>query len=127
MSGFAHEGINHDDKNNYNDDDNDDAGILDGSRKILDKTRDLLEAALADHPGYRLVLTIIIMIMMLIIMIMMMMMMVQVLTGHSLGAGTVELMTLELLLGPMSVIVPPGTQVSCVALAPPPVYRYNRQ
>merc|ERR1712155_279840 len=46
-----------------------------------------------------------------------------VVTGHSLGAGAAELITMRLL-GDSS-LLPPSTRVECVALAPPPVFRYN--
>jgi hypothetical protein len=75
-------------------------GILDGAMKVLEIVSGEIEAALIEHEGYKLVVC-----------------------GHSLGAGTAELITLELLLGPTSKIIPRGTQVSCVALAPPPVSR----
>jgi len=75
-------------------------GILDGARKILEETKDLIKTALNDNEGYQLVVC-----------------------GHSLGAGTAELITMELLLGPTSAVIPPLSTVKCVALAPPPVYR----
>lgn len=77
-------------------------GILDGAMKILEIASDEIEAALNENEGYKLVVC-----------------------GHSLGGGTAELITLELLLGPSSELIPPGTRVSCVALAPPPVYRIH--
>jgi len=45
------------------------------------------------------------------------------LTGHSLGAGTAELLTMDFLEGEASKLLPAGTKVHCVALAPPPVFR----
>ena len=44
------------------------------------------------------------------------------LTGHSLGAGTALLATMEIMLNKTKYL-PEGTKVKCVALAPPPVYR----
>ena len=45
-------------------------------------------------------------------------------TGHSLGAGTAELVTMKLLSGHEDIdVVPENTSVQCVALAPPPVFR----
>ena len=46
-----------------------------------------------------------------------------VVTGHSLGAGAAELITMRLL-GDSS-LLPTSTRVECVALAPPPVFRYE--
>ncbi len=49
-------------------------------------------------------------------------------TGHSLGAGTANLVALELMLGPGGKqYLPKGTRVQCVALAPPPIYRSDRE
>ena len=45
-------------------------------------------------------------------------------TGHSLGAGTAELVTLKLLSGHEDIyFVQENTSIQCVALAPPPVFR----
>ena len=46
-----------------------------------------------------------------------------VITGHSLGAGTAELITLNILSGNVDYIDPVKTKIKCIALAPPPVYR----
>ena len=47
-----------------------------------------------------------------------------VITGHSLGAGTAILITMAILSGNFKQIVDPKhTQIKCIALAPPPVYR----
>ena len=47
-------------------------------------------------------------------------------TGHSLGAGTAELVALKLLSGYEDIdFVPENTSIQCVALAPPPVFRCN--
>ena len=75
-------------------------GILNGAQRILAKVEDKLKKCLEENPGYRVVVT-----------------------GHSLGAGTAELITLELLHGHSSNIIPVGSSVACIALAPPPVYR----
>eukprot|EP00090_Calanus_glacialis_P013019 TRINITY_DN21635_c0_g1_i1.p1 TRINITY_DN21635_c0_g1~~TRINITY_DN21635_c0_g1_i1.p1 ORF type:complete len:358 (-),score=89.33 TRINITY_DN21635_c0_g1_i1:91-1164(-) len=75
-------------------------GILVGAQRIITKVEDHIVNSLAEHPGYQLVVT-----------------------GHSLGAGTAELITLDLMLGRYSNLLPPGTAVSCIALAAPPVYR----
>ena len=76
-------------------------GILSGARLILSKVRRVMTEVLAlpEYSNYSLVVT-----------------------GHSLGAGTAELITMELissnLLG--------GREVRCVALAPPPVFRSDQ-
>lgn len=76
-------------------------GMLEGSMKVLEKSRRILQKTLRDHFGYTLVVA-----------------------GHSMGGGTAELITLEFLLGSRSSsILPPGVEVRCVALGPPPVYR----
>ena len=75
-------------------------GILDGAQRILSKISDQLVTSLTDHPDYNLVIT-----------------------GHSLGAGTAELITLDLMLGQHSHLLPSTTSLSCIALAAPPVYR----
>jgi putative lipase involved disintegration of autophagic bodies len=59
-----------------------------------------LKAALQDNPDFRLIVT-----------------------GHSLGAGTAELITLTILSGNVDFVDPAKTSVQCIALAPPPVYR----
>jgi len=75
-------------------------GILIGAKRILSKVADEIVSSLAQNPGYNLVIT-----------------------GHSLGAGTAELITLDLMLGDHSYLLSKDTAVSCIALAPPPVYR----
>lgn len=45
-----------------------------------------------------------------------------VITGHSLGAGTAELLAMEILANPEK-YVPKDVEVECVALAPPPIFR----
>ena len=72
-------------------------GILSGSRIILSQVVESIKSHLSQHPDHGLVVT-----------------------GHSLGAGTAELITLELL---TSGLLPPDTRVHCIALAPPPVFR----
>ena len=72
-------------------------GILSGARIILSQVVDPIKTFLAAHPDYSLVVT-----------------------GHSLGAGTAELITMELM------ITGALTNVHCIALAPPPVYRSDQ-
>merc|ERR1712178_549504 len=45
-------------------------------------------------------------------------------TGHSLGAGTAELITMKLLSSPQ--LLARDTRIQCIALAPPPVYRSTK-
>ena len=45
------------------------------------------------------------------------------LSGHSLGAGVVVLLSLDLLHGELASSLPQSTEVRCYAFAPPPVYR----
>ena len=77
-------------------------GMVDGAHRILKKVMPVLKSLLSDSvPGYKLRIT-----------------------GHSLGAGTAELITMILLSKRkedqkwLS-----NTDIKCVALAPPPVYR----
>ena len=74
-------------------------GILKGALKILKVTKDVLIKLLEEHPTYKLVVT-----------------------GHSLGAGTAVLITLEILLGKDPFVSP--HRVKCIALAPPPGLRF---
>lgn len=74
-------------------------GIMRGTKEVLEKAGPELRKALGECPGYRLYLT-----------------------GHSLGAGTALLATMELMRNKTKYL-PEGTEVHCVALAPPPVYR----
>ena len=76
-------------------------GILNGARLILSKVSVTLTETLSQFSGYSLVVT-----------------------GHSLGAGTAELITMELL---SSNVLPAGSQVKCLALAPPPVFRSKKK
>ena len=46
-----------------------------------------------------------------------------VIAGHSLGAGVVVMLTMELLMGDISSRIPSYTDILCFAFAPPPVYR----
>ena len=49
-----------------------------------------------------------------------------VIAGHSLGGGTAELVTMAFLEDTvMSSLVPENTQIQCVVLAPPPVFRWD--
>ena len=46
--------------------------------------------------------------------------------GHSLGGGTAVIVTLAFLYdSSVSSLLPEGTKIQCVALAPPPVYRWE--
>ena len=69
-------------------------------RKILKESEPVLKEALEKNPDFNLVVT-----------------------GHSLGAGTAELITLNILTGKVDWIDPAKTNVKCISLAPPPVYR----
>ena len=75
------------------------AGILDGARKILRLTRAKLSELLKQHSNYDLVIT-----------------------GHSLGAGTAILITLDLLV-PAADRLFDENRIYCFAFAPPPVFR----
>ena len=45
-------------------------------------------------------------------------------TGHSLGGGTAELVAMSFMFDPdMNSLLPSSSQVYCVVLAPPPVFR----
>ncbi|XP_023331719.1 uncharacterized protein LOC111703874 [Eurytemora carolleeae] len=79
-------------------------GLVKGALQIITLVQESLKSAVQNHPGFKVVLT-----------------------GHSLGAGTAELIYLELTLGASSNILPPGTKVECLALAPPPVYRSSTE
>ena len=78
-------------------------GILSGASLILSKVSGKLQEVLAqpECSGYSLVVT-----------------------GHSLGAGTAELITMSLL---SSDLLPGHCQVRCVSLAPPPVFRSQKK
>ena len=80
-------------------------GMVDGAHRILEKVLPTLKSLLMDEfPGFKLRIT-----------------------GHSLGAGTAELITMIILSShnkrkeDMWLL---NIDVSCVALAPPPVYRH---
>ena len=73
-------------------------GILDGALKVLQLTKEKLAQLLEKFPTYDLVLT-----------------------GHSLGAGTVVLIALELLHDENCFV--DKSRIECVAFAPPPVFR----
>ena len=79
-------------------------GILTGAREILKKAKPILEEVLRKEPSYKLVIT-----------------------GHSLGAGTAELITMTILLNKIEFSGLGQDGVRCVAFAPPPVYRSPRQ
>ena len=64
------------------------SGILTGARRILERAGHLITASLMLHPGYALTLT-----------------------GHSLGAGTAELLTMDFLEGEAGKLLPHGTKV----------------
>ena len=74
-------------------------GILRGAKRVMALGLPVVKDALRANPGYKLLIT-----------------------GHSLGAGTSELLALELLVGSEHAL-PKGVEVECVALAPPPIYR----
>ncbi|XP_059086966.1 uncharacterized protein LOC131883499 isoform X2 [Tigriopus californicus] len=78
-------------------------GIMRGSCKVLNEVKDILHQTLLKYPRYRLILT-----------------------GHSLGAGTAELLTM-VILKEKEKYVPKETEIQCVAIAPPPVYRTDSQ
>ena len=47
-------------------------------------------------------------------------------TGHSLGGGTAELVAMSFIHDPrVSSLIPSSSTVHCVVLAPPPVFRWN--
>ena len=76
-------------------------GILTGAEIILEKVTDIISEAVRDHPDYSLTVT-----------------------GHSLGAGAAELITMKLLSEPDT--IPEVKDIRCVALAPPPVYQSEK-
>ena len=76
-------------------------GILTGAEIILEKVTDIISEAARDHPDYSLTVT-----------------------GHSLGAGAAELITMKLLSEPDT--IPEIKDIRCVALAPPPVYQSEK-
>ena len=71
------------------------SGILRGAKKILRMTKPILTDLLNQYPEYSLVVT-----------------------GHSLGAGTAILISMEVMLGQNQLVA--ADRVECVALAPPP-------
>ena len=73
-----------------------------GVKKLLTEAEDPLRAAFEKHPDFRLFVT-----------------------GHSLGAGSSQLVAMELLRKQKlrSSTIPQKCEIRCVALAPPPVYR----
>jgi hypothetical protein len=80
-------------------------GILGGSLKVISESGPVLKKALELNPGYRLMIT-----------------------GHSLGAGTAVLVAMEFLMGKNKQgHLPPSTNIGCVALAPPPIYRSEKE
>ena len=76
-------------------------GILSGADIILEKVKYAIIEAVRDHPDYSLTVT-----------------------GHSLGAGAAELITMKLISEPDT--IPDIKNVRCVALAPPPVYQSDK-
>ena len=78
-------------------------GILSGAEIILDKVKDVISEAARDRPDYSLTIT-----------------------GHSLGAGAAELITMKLLSEPDTIPDIKDIKVKCVALAPPPVYQSEK-
>ena len=76
------------------------SGFLSGCLMVLDKVRSVLETALREYLGYRLVVC-----------------------GHSMGGSVAVMLTLHLLEDHSQEILPPGVEVSCVALGSAPVFR----
>ena len=76
------------------------SGFLSGSMMVLDKCRAVLETTLREYLGYSLVVC-----------------------GHSMGGSVATMLTLELLQDHSQAIIPPGVEVSCVALGSAPVFR----
>jgi len=75
-------------------------GILTGAKEILKKVKPILTQEMNKKPNYQLVIT-----------------------GHSLGAGTAELITMMILTNKEDHADLVKHGVKCYALAPPPVYR----
>jgi len=76
------------------------SGILSGTQKVMSLVQEKIQDACKQYPEYELVIT-----------------------GHSLGAGVAVLISLDLLIGEKSIILPDSTQIRCFAFAPPPVFR----
>ena len=93
-------------------------GIVSGAEIILDKVLPTLTEAARQQPDYRCLQMYIFPSRSKYLLFARV-----VVTGHSLGAGAAELVTMRLL-GDSS-LLPPSTRVECVALAPPPVFRYR--
>ena len=69
----------------------------------MDLSAPVIENALKTHKGYGFVIT-----------------------GHSLGGGTAELVTMSFLNdSSMASLIPDNTRIQCVVLAPPPVFRWS--
>jgi len=79
-------------------------GFLEGGMKIISLVKETLQLSLEENPGYKFTIT-----------------------GHSMGAGTAELLYLEFMLGDAKYLLPAGTKVECLALAPPPIYRSSTE
>ena len=97
------------------------AGILKGARKVWSLVGDAVISACEQHPEYELLVTggrggrngkVTIWCLCC--------------AGHSLGAGVAVLLTLELLLGTAAASLPGTTAVRCLAFAPPPVFRPDK-
>ncbi len=74
-------------------------GFTRSAREVVSKSGYCINSALSDNPGYGLVIT-----------------------GHSLGAAVAEVLTLGFRIDEeMKEHIPHGTNVECVALAPPPL------
>jgi hypothetical protein len=80
-------------------------GILRGAHKVILESGPVLKEALESNTGYRLMIT-----------------------RHSFGAGTAELVAMEFIMGKNKQgYLPPKTKIGCVALAPPPIYRSEKE
>ena len=72
-----------------------------GANKVVELAGPSIKSTLENNPGYDLKVT-----------------------GHSLGAGTAELVTMSLLSEPDNTkYIPPCASIKCIVLAPPPIFR----
>ena len=77
-------------------------GILNSSKEIISNVQEIIRDALEDNPGYELIIT-----------------------GHSLGGGAAVLTTMEFIARKKKYFGGKDIKMSCVALAPPPVFGPN--